>query len=231
LVVFRWRKSVRFFFPSMSCTLTLVWTATGRSESLSVDPASTTVGNLTEWATALFGQTGALQLSKEGRLLSAPSQTLQQAGLINGDLVAVARPAPPPAAAAAAAGGGGLDFSSLLAGGRPPTAASPPAAPTRTTPVYYPGMNLDDAIQYNPHPAALASLLLSKGHLMKELNYHNPRLAAELQRPGLTTEQAADIWRNEMVKVRRGEAVVGEREEVMVRKPSGRQGATDDAFH
>jgi hypothetical protein len=72
---------------------------------------------------------------------------------------------------------------------------------TQPEPVYYNGMTLDDAMQYNPHPAALVSLLRTHDHLYKEFHYHDPILSAQIRDPSLTMEQASDVYRREMVKV------------------------------
>ena len=75
-----------------SITVTLVHAATGQSESIPVQANGTTVQELAEWAGALFGLDGAgLVLTKDGQRLSvASSTTLGQAGVQNGDLIAVA---------------------------------------------------------------------------------------------------------------------------------------------
>jgi hypothetical protein len=121
------------------------------------------------------------------------------------------RPTAAPVAPAAAGGGGGLDFSSLLQGGGGGGGGS--AAPSGAQqqqqqqqqqeqkppdPIYYAGMHLNDAMGYNPHPHAFVTLVLTKEHLFKELNYHSPRLAEKLK--GQPLEKAVQIWRGEMVK-------------------------------
>lgn len=207
-----------------SITVTLVNAATGQSESLPVQSGTTTVQELTEWAGALFGL-GDVVLTKDGATLAAgATATLQQAGIQNGDLIAVSSKKsrqPQAASAPAAASGGGLDFSSLLSGGAtaaapsgggggggldfssllggPAAAAAGAASGPPKEPVYYPGMNLSEAQAYNPHPASFCRLLLEKEHLRKELNYYSPRLAAKLH-PGITLEAATAVWREEMVK-------------------------------
>jgi DNA damage-inducible protein 1 len=123
---------------------------------------------------------------------------LQQAGIVHGDLLAVrllSRPEPP-----AAARSGGLDFSTLLASATTPAAAtsSSTAAAAPPPPVYYPGMPLDDAISHNPHPQQFVSLLQQHESLFKELNHHQPRLAARLKNKSLA--DATAIWREELVK-------------------------------
>jgi hypothetical protein len=239
---------------SSSCTepitvITLVLSATGQSESIPVQPTQTSVTELTEWASALFGIERAAQssitLHKDGKPLVADdssttttttttttlnSMLLHQVGVIHGDVIAVVvvsndsvetMVAPRPTAAAPAAPTGFLDFSNLLG----PADVSPTTTTTTATmnmlssssgiggsgattmmmtqpePVYYNGMTLDDAMQYNPHPAALVSLLRTHDHLYKEFHYHDPILSAQIRDPSLTMEQAADLYRREMVKV------------------------------
>lgn len=207
---------------SESITVTLVDTTTGHSESLPV-PSSTTVHELCEWSKGIFGLSGDVHLYKDGAVLAPPTASLQQAGIRDGDLVAsqVARAASAPpvpsalpashsftpvaAASLAASGGGRLDFSSLLlqggggTGGTASAASSTQQAEEKPPePVYYAGMHLNDAMAYNPHPHAFCSLILTKEHLFKELNYHSPRLAEKLKDQPL--DKAVQIWRGEMVK-------------------------------
>jgi hypothetical protein len=203
-------------------TVTLVDPVSGHSESLPV-PASTKVQELSEWSKGIFGLSGDVNLYKDGARL-APAQSLQQAGVQHGDLVAAQKakvnaagpvpaapsadtnPVPTSAPAPAAAATGGLDFSSLLLQGGAASSASAATLPTAQQqsqqkppdPVYYPGMHLNDAMGYNPHPHAFCSLVLSKEHLFKELNYHSPRLAEKLK--GQPLDKAVHIWREEMVK-------------------------------
>lgn len=168
-------------------TITLV-SPVGLSESIPVVSTSTSLQDLIEWAKALFGLESPFTFTKDGKVLSTLSQTLQQAGIVHGDLLAVhylSRPTP--------AAPSGLDFSSLLA--LAPAPASSTAAPS---PVYYPGMHLDDAISHNPHPQQFVSLLQQHESLFKELNYHQPRLAARLKNKSLA--DATEIWREELVK-------------------------------
>jgi hypothetical protein len=180
--------------------ITLVSAATGQSETLPVQATTTTVKELQEWAAALFGIENAM-LAKDGKVLPMSTVTIQQAGIVAGDLLAVATHrstalAPQPAAAPA---GAGLDFSTLLVGST--NGAAPSTGPSNKKPVYYPGMNLSEAQQYNPHPVQFVTLLLEKDHLRKELNYYSPKLAARLT-PGISVERAAEIWKEELVKVR-----------------------------
>jgi DNA damage-inducible protein 1 len=180
----------------MSLNITLVATD-GRCETLPL-PSTTTVQELLDWSKALFGfpDNAVVTLRKEGTPMTATA-TLEQAGVQDGDMLAAealvprpaaaARPPPPPAA------GGGLDFSSLLATAPAAAASSQPPAP-----VYYEGMSLDDAMHYNPHPHTFISLLKSKEHLFRELNYHNPLLVKKLE--GQSIEASVTIWRDELVK-------------------------------
>ena len=205
-----------------SITITFVHAVTGQSESIPVPAATTTLQELTEWAGALLGIENGV-LHKDGKPLMTTvttATTLQQAGIQNGDLIAVLSSLTNTNAGSTTTtsntlGGnsldfsnllstpaasnnnnisssGALDFSSLLSGGAA-AAAAPPA------PQYYPGMNLQEAQSYNPHPASFCQLLLEKEHLRKELNYYSPRLAAKLY-DGISLDEATQIWRQEMVK-------------------------------
>jgi DNA damage-inducible protein 1 len=179
-------------------TITLV-SPVGMSESISVGHTSTSLQDLTEWAKALFGLESPFTLRKDGTELSTLSQTLQQAGIVHGDLLAVhvAQREPSPRRVTVPAPSGGLDFSSLLAAAPSPaaTSTSSTAAPP---PVYYPGMQLDDAMSHNPHPETFISLIQQHESLFKELNYHQPRLAARLTNKSL--QEATSIWLEELVK-------------------------------
>jgi hypothetical protein len=173
--------------------LTLVNAETGESESIPF-PTSTSLSQVVELCQAIFNL-ASIELRKEGRPISNHILSLSEAGLVNGDVLAVqpsrrgggAAAAMSPSgsssssSAAAAAPSGGLDFSNLLAaagasssstgtaGGASRsgtggldfgnlltnmsagTGASPPP------PVYYKGMNLQEATGYNPHPETFVS--------------------------------------------------------------------------
>lgn len=193
-------------------TITLLDSASGRSESLPV-PTSTTIHELIDWCKGLFGVSGNLKLFKDGASLT--DGTLAAAGVGNGDLLAVQSVSASNGTSQSRAGAGnagGLDFSNLLGGSPAPAAApsnngtldfssllgSSSSSKSTPEPVYFDGMQIDDAMQYNPHPHAFCRLLLSKEHLQKELNYHNPLLAQKLI--GQPLEKAVQIWREEMVK-------------------------------
>ncbi|EEC43835.1 predicted protein [Phaeodactylum tricornutum CCAP 1055/1] len=190
---------------AVDITVTLVSTASGQSESFPLSP-STTIAELLDWAKALFGVDGNVRLYKDGKLLSNPSSSLKAAGIVNGDLIAAqsaiaALPSAPPPTASTPAGSGGLDFSNLFAAqsaGSTNAASASLLSEVAPAPSYYPGMSLSDAVAHNPHPHTFVSLLFSKEHLRKELNYHNPRLAVRLESQSL--EEAVRIWREEMVK-------------------------------
>ena len=146
-------------------TITLHNPLTGQSESLPI--ANTmTVAEVLELAKALLVTDAATSLSKDGKALGPLTASLAQAGVTNGDLLLVVpprhqtrqqqqRPASIPTSAQAPGGGGsgGLDFSNLLAGsGASPSSSSSAAQPSMNqskTPVYYQGMQLADAMEYN----------------------------------------------------------------------------------
>lgn len=184
-------------------TVTLV-SPVGASESISVGKTSTTIKDLLEWCKALFGlnNNDNYALTKDGKALStALEMTVEQAGIVHGDLLAIQEtrtttvraPAPPTRTPAATAG---LDFSSLLSSG--PTATATATSSGVPPPVYYPGMSLDDAMMHNPHPQQFVSLIQQRDALFKELRYHDPRLAPQLR--NLSLEQATSIWRETLVK-------------------------------
>jgi len=224
----RWAQVIKqkrpIWKPEETCimseiTITLCYSASGASESMPVLP-SMSIADCLEFARALLGIEGDLVIAKDGKRLVGA--TLRDAGVQHGDILVVVknnpqivRP-PPPAAAGGldfsnllgstaascpaptsvshgggGGGGGGLDFSNLLS-----SSSSRNTSPT--PPVYYPGMNLDNAMQHNPHPEAIVKLLQTHSHLTKELNYHNPVLANKLQNQPY--EKAVEIWRSHVVK-------------------------------
>lgn len=120
-------------------------------------------------------------------------------------------PAPPPT--------GGLDFSSLLNGQNHGSSSSNNntssssgltfhipglnaalAQQQQQQPVQWDGMTLDDAMERNANPATLMTVLFSPRHpnLLKELNYHSPRLAQQLKET--PPAQRAEIWRRHTMK-------------------------------
>jgi hypothetical protein len=161
-------------------TITLVVSTTGQSETITV-PSSTSLVEVVDWAKALFGLAGdhgPLSLFLDGKRLQVTNDdTLQSAGCNNGDVIAVQEAAAASARAAAPSASNALDFSTLLSGAPPsqqqqvsssssggldfsrllqqaPTSTTPPA------PVYWNGMNVSEATQYNPHPHAFVSIQL-----------------------------------------------------------------------
>jgi len=123
-------------------------------------------------------------------------------GLDFSALLASAGAAPAPAAppaAAPASGGGGLSFN--IAGLEAMSASMGGTAAASAAPVQWPGMSLDDAMSQNPNPAQFVPLLLNPNHpnLIKELNYHNPPLAAKLRAAG-PGEAGIKLWREEMIR-------------------------------
>lgn len=198
--------------------VTVASAKTGMSESLPVNLASTTVQELSEWCTGLFGLQGEVRLFRDGKALS-PEKTLEQSGVSNGDLLAAqeatAQSAPTSGNAAAAAGaGGGLDFSNLLSGASSAAGAAASggggggldfssllgqAAPQQNNaPVYFEGMSFNEAWEHNPSPEHIVTLLQTKEHLFKELNYHQPSLANKIR--GQPYDKAVQIWREEIIK-------------------------------
>lgn len=203
-------------------SVTLVNAASGQSESLPVSP-TTLLSELVEWAAALFGHANASQLHlfKDGKRInnntSSAGLSLQAAGIQSGDVLAVqraqsqsvrgggggggSRAAP---TTASSGGGGGLDFSSLLAGvsSQQPAAAAAGGASgggeDSIVPVYYPGMHLAEAMEYNPHPRQFCTLLKNHEHLFKELRYYNPQIATKLQ--SVSLDEAVQIWRETCVR-------------------------------
>lgn len=156
--------------------ITLVAAGSGQSETIPF-PMSSTLSQVMELAQALFGLGDEIHLFKDGKRLSPNSATLQALGIVHGDLLAVqvaAASQPRRRTAAAPAPTGGLDFSNLLGGAAAASSPAPrapagggldfgsllsqaPRQKASKAPVYYPGMNLDDAMGYNPHPEAFVS--------------------------------------------------------------------------
>jgi len=162
-------------------TVTLVDASTGRSESIPMRASSTTLREVVDLCRALFGGLAdgdgdgvPLFLSKDGRRVfgdggttannAAAATTLKAAVIRNGDVLAAQQQRAP-----AAGGGGGLDFSNLLAAAAAGGGGSSGSTTTTTTgaattaatipePTYYPGMDLNAAMGYNPHPRAFVSI-------------------------------------------------------------------------
>mmetsp|Transcript_15808 Transcript_15808/g.26503 ORF Transcript_15808/g.26503 Transcript_15808/m.26503 type:complete len:481 (+) Transcript_15808:116-1558(+) len=116
------------------------------------------------------------------------------------------------AAAAAVAAGGGLNFSNFLGSA---AAAGGTGSSGYPAPVYYPGMSLDDAMMHNRHPRSFVEVLFgnnennknNESSLVKELNYHQPLLAAKLRASVQKNRnnnndltEATTIWRDELTK-------------------------------
>ncbi|GKY94788.1 hypothetical protein MPSEU_000443900 [Mayamaea pseudoterrestris] len=198
---------------SSDWTITLVAAVTGRSECIPV-PSSTLIAEIISWAKALFGlDNDDLVLFRDGKPLLHTTVSLEAAGCQNGDLLAVQTrksQSSQPAAPQQPAASGGLDFSNLLAAGGASSGssggnnlgslASSASQPNGQlpAPVYWNGMDVNDAMHYNPHPHAFVTLLQSKEHLLKELNYHDPKLASQLRNKPL--DQAVQFWRNHLVE-------------------------------
>jgi len=195
--------------------ITLHDPSTGRSESMPV-PNSLTIQEVLDLGKALLGleddgDSGKLVVAKYGKALVPPTQTLAEAGVGSGDLLAFLRMRPSGGGqAAVAASSPGLDFSNLLGAG---STGSAPASGggggglnfssllgQSQTPesVYYPGMSFEQALQSNPHPRTIVELLQKHSHLFKEFNYHMPLLAQQIQQAP-SFEIAVEIWRKDMV--------------------------------
>ncbi|KAL3822153.1 hypothetical protein ACHAXA_011698 [Cyclostephanos tholiformis] len=104
-------------------------------------------------------------------------------------------------------GHGALDFTSLV--GDAPSASvarsssSTITNPPSSRPVEWDGMNLDDAIQRNPNPIDLMTLLSNEtrhSNLMKELNHHNPSLFRRLRELRGDVPRMAEVWRQTTMK-------------------------------
>lgn len=197
--------------------VTLVNTSTGQSETFPL-PSQMLLRELFELSLALFFSGSdpkplELGLFKDGKKLSLDSNiSLRAAGIQSGDLIAlmaskrqptVASPRNAPSQSqprqptSPAPSSGGLDFSNLLGSSNNnnnSVAPSPEVPPV----MYYPGMSVEDAMHYNPHPKNFVRLLQMHDHLFKELRYHQPQLAERLKNKSL--DQAEQVWREEMVK-------------------------------
>ena len=113
-------------------------------------------------------------------------------------------------------GGGALDFSSLIGASSAASSAftssynnavssssAAAAAAVGTGPVEWDGMNLDEAIQRNPNPTHLMTILANTTrhpNLLKELNYHDPSRAKQLREVLGNIPQMANVWRQTSMK-------------------------------
>ena len=201
--------------------VTIASSKTGQSETLPLALGTTTVQELCDWSVALFGLSGTVHIFKDGKRLDSQLK-LDQAGVVNGDLLAAqeassggGRQQQQSAGASAPSTGGGLDFSSLLQGATAAASSGPGGgggldfsnllmqqnamSQNRNNElVYYDGMQLEDAWENNTKPEHIVKLLQTKGHLFKELNYHQPMLAEKIR--GQPYEKAVRIWREEILK-------------------------------
>ncbi|GMI06536.1 hypothetical protein TrVE_jg199 [Triparma verrucosa] len=201
-------------------TITILNAQTNATEAITLPPA-TEISFLKELAAPLVNASPSDPILYENHELS--SGTLASNNVVAGSILsvgsAVSPPAPPPAAAPAAAPT--LDFSALLAGaGVPdPLLAAPAPAPAPAPvpsfgnplafaaaapqgPVSFDGMNLDQLAQSNPNPAHFVQLLLSDKHLncLKELRFHNPRIAADIEAKRSDLNSAKQVWQAHLVK-------------------------------
>ena len=72
-----------------------------------------------------------------------------------------------------------------------------------TGPVEWDGMNLDEAVQRNPNPLNLMTILANMTrhpNLMKELNYHDPTRAKQLRQVFGNISKMAHVWRQTAMK-------------------------------
>ncbi|KAL7531652.1 hypothetical protein ACHAWF_003862, partial [Thalassiosira exigua] len=110
------------------------------------------------------------------------------------------------AGAAPAAPAGGMDFSALLSSAGAANAAAAPSSTgggSAAGPVRWEGMTLDDAVERNPNPLHLMTLLSDEArhpNLMKELNYHNPQVAKRLLAAKGDVPKMAEAWRETAMK-------------------------------
>jgi hypothetical protein len=200
--------------------VTVTLATSGRMESMDVSK-STTVKELMEYACGILGAPDNNRLYKDGTPLLNTSQTLEQAGVCAGDLLAVqpeplVRPVPSRSThTGTGIDSGALDFSSLF---NQNDNAHPAASngngngglnfssllsgggggEQQPRPFFFAGMSLDEAMNHNPHPRAFTELLLSNDSLFKEFNYHQPLLADKMR--GKSVDEATVMWRDELTK-------------------------------
>jgi hypothetical protein len=218
-------------------TVTLINPSTGHSESIPLTP-SITVNEVVELGSAILGidssgdgsNSNTMMLVKDGKPLLPPTKTLTQAGVVDGDLLAVmvvrttasspsgttatatasSQPVPAAATGTSSSSGGGLDFSNLLGGGSTATA-------TTTSSTTHLGSNrIRIPINDNPTPVyyqgmTVADAVENNPHpkaIVKLLQTHS-HLFKELNyhSPILARkiqdqpyEMAVQIWREEMVR-------------------------------
>jgi len=216
-------------------TITLHDPSTGRSESMPV-PNTLTVQEVLDLGKALLdledggsGSNNKVVVTKYGKVLALPTQSLAEAGVNNGDLLAFLRMRPkvaattspsPSAAATTTTGGGGLDFSSLLLGGGS-SASGQTTSAARAPQASSGGGGLDfssllAATSVNPKPVYYPGMSFEEAY---ESNPH-PKVIVELLQkhshlfkefnyhmPHLAQqiqqapnfEKAVEIWRKERV--------------------------------
>lgn len=103
-------------------TVSLTYLSTQSTESINVSKSSTTLGELVEFAGALFGLSDNIVLNKDGKRLNFNSvdlnRKLSSIGINHGDLIVVTSFSQgsriTPASSSTSANTGGLDFSNLL---------------------------------------------------------------------------------------------------------------------
>lgn len=172
----------------------------GQSEIMTVDPSVTTVAQILELGQALLPDVNPLtdQLLRDGRPLRV-EHTLAQEGVQMNDMLLIqpVQQQQQPRAPASQQQQGGLDFSSLLSA---PSGPTTPATTSSDSFVYYPSMNFDEAVAYNPHPRNIVTLLFAKDHLWKELHYHNPKLGMAMAAVKNNLNEGVRVWQQHIVQ-------------------------------
>ena len=113
----------------------------------------------------------------------------------------------PAARAPAASSSGGMDFTALLSRGAATASATSSSTSAQggggSELVEWDGMTLHDALEKNPNPTHLMTLLSNTTrhpNLMKQLNFNNPTLAKKLQAHDGDITKMAETWRQHELK-------------------------------
>lgn len=191
----------------------------GRTESLPVE-GSTLVNDLLSLAAPLLGA----DASTSGLMLNSRfidnAVTLEVAGVHDGDLLIVAtrmtsslpggnlgtapqplaQPLPATSAPASSGAPSQLPMNLLggLSGGGGGLNLIPAMARMQSSAVEWDGMSLDEALENNSNPAHLVQIVRSHPNVLKELNYHDPKLAAMIR--DAPFEEAVQGMRNNILK-------------------------------
>ncbi len=109
---------------------------------------------------------------KDGNRLRGAG-TLTENGLKSGDCIFVMNSSSTAGAGASSAG---------RQGGRAVAGAVAPSAPSTGGKVYWEGMSWDEVLQNNSNPEHIVDIIQSNEKILRELNFHNPKLAESMRK-------------------------------------------------